>query len=81
MFFPLDLLATVPLGAALEGWPVVPRVAVVTLVLTPIMTYLLLPWVTRRLGWWLQVRRWRERRGQPAAGSSGFGPGPRHGSA
>jgi uncharacterized protein len=34
---------------------------VITLVLTPIMTYLLLPWITRRLGWYLQGRRWRGR--------------------
>jgi uncharacterized protein len=41
---------------------VVLRVAVVTLTLTPIMTYLLLPWVTVRLDWWLMGRRWSERR-------------------
>jgi uncharacterized protein len=41
---------------------VVLRVAVVTLTLTPIMTYLLLPWVTARLDWWLMGRRWSERR-------------------
>lgn len=50
------------LGALLAGWPVLPRITVLTLVLTPIMTYVLLPWVTRRLGWWLQGRRWRDRR-------------------
>ena len=33
--------------------PVVPRVLVTTLVLTPIMTYAVLPWVTRRLAPWL----------------------------
>lgn len=62
VFFPLNLLATVTLGVLLAGWPVVPRVAVVTLTLTPLMTYVLLPWVTRRLGWWLHGRRWRDRR-------------------
>jgi uncharacterized protein len=41
---------------------VVLRVAVVTLTLTPIMTYLLLPRVTARLDWWLLGRRWSERR-------------------
>jgi hypothetical protein len=32
-----------------------------TLTLTPIMVFLLLPWVTRRLQWWLHGRRWRDR--------------------
>lgn len=62
VFFPLNLLATVTLGALLADWPVVPRVAVITLALTPLMTYLLLPWITRTLGWWLRGRRWRDRR-------------------
>ena len=61
VFFPLNLLATVTLGVLLAGWPVVARVAAITLVLTPIMTYLLLPWITRTLGWWLRGRRWRDR--------------------
>jgi antibiotic biosynthesis monooxygenase (ABM) superfamily enzyme len=30
------------------------------------MTYLLLPWVTRRLEWWLHGRRWRDRHQVPA---------------
>jgi antibiotic biosynthesis monooxygenase (ABM) superfamily enzyme len=57
VFFPLNLLATVTLGRLLADADVVLRVAVMTLTLTPIMTYLLLPWVTRRLQWWLQGRR------------------------
>jgi hypothetical protein len=57
VFFPLNLLATVTLGRLLVDVDVVPRVAVTTLTLTPIMTYLLLPWVTRRLQWWLHGRR------------------------
>jgi hypothetical protein len=61
VFFPLNLLATVTLGELLAGWPVVLRVAAVTLTLTPIMTYALLPWITRRLGWWLEGRRFRDR--------------------
>ena len=61
VFFPVNLLATVTLGAALAGAHVVLRVLVVTLALTPVMTYLLLPWITARLQWWLQGRRWRER--------------------
>lgn len=61
VFFPLNLLATVTLGALLADVFVVVRVAVVTLTLTPLMTYLLLPWITRRLEWWLHGRRWRDR--------------------
>ncbi|MPQ99685.1 antibiotic biosynthesis monooxygenase [Modestobacter sp. I12A-02628] len=61
VFFPLNLLATVTLGHLLADWFVVWRVMVTTLVLTPLMTYLLLPWVTRRAEWWLHGRRWRDR--------------------
>jgi antibiotic biosynthesis monooxygenase (ABM) superfamily enzyme len=56
VFFPLNLLATVTLGALLTDANVVLRVAVMTLTLTPIMVFLLLPWVTRRLQWWLHGR-------------------------
>jgi antibiotic biosynthesis monooxygenase (ABM) superfamily enzyme len=56
VFFPLNLLATVTLGALLADANVVLRVAVMTLTLTPIMVFLLLPWVTRRLQWWLHGR-------------------------
>ena len=62
VFFPLNLLATVTLGRLLDGVPVVLRVAAVTLALTPVMTYALLPWITARLGWWLEGRRFRDRR-------------------
>ena len=62
VFFPLNLLATVTLGAWLADVHVVLRVAATTLTLTPVMTYLLLPWVTRRLEWWLHGRPWRQRR-------------------
>ncbi|MGY1702357.1 antibiotic biosynthesis monooxygenase [Geodermatophilus sp. SYSU D00766] len=63
VFYPLNLLATVTLGVWLADLPVALRVAVVTLTLTPLMTYLLLPWITRRLQWWLTGRPWRARRG------------------
>jgi uncharacterized protein len=59
VFFPLNLLATVTLGALLADVHVVLRVAVTTLALTPVMTYLLLPWITRRLEWWLRPARRR----------------------
>jgi hypothetical protein len=61
VFFPMNLLATVTLGRLLDDVPVVLRVAALTLTLTPVMTYLLLPWVTARLDWWLQGRRFRDR--------------------
>ena len=41
-------------GPAAGRHDVVLRVAVTTLTLTPIMTYLLLPWITRRLHRWLR---------------------------
>jgi uncharacterized protein len=53
VFFPLNLLATVTLGRLLADLPVVLRVGITTLALTPIMTYVLLPWMTRRLHRWL----------------------------
>ena len=31
-----------------------PRVLLSTVLMTPVMTYLVLPWLTGRLGWWLQ---------------------------
>lgn len=61
VFFPVSLLSTVTLGAWLADVPVVPRVAVLTLALTPVMTYVLLPWITARLDWWLRGRRLRDR--------------------
>jgi uncharacterized protein len=61
VFFPVNLLATVTLGRLLEDVHVVLRVLVVTLTLTPVMTYVFLPWVTSRREWWLQGRRLRNR--------------------
>ena len=71
VFYPLNLLATVtlwvwladvPVALRVAAVPVALRVAAVTLALTPLMTYVLLPWITRRLAWWLQGRSWRDRR-------------------
>ena len=62
VFFPLNLLMAVTLGVLIVDWPLVLRVLVTTIALTPLMTYVLLPWTTRRLEWWLQGRRWRDRR-------------------
>ncbi|MFE5670797.1 antibiotic biosynthesis monooxygenase [Agromyces sp. NPDC056523] len=54
-FFPVNLAFSL-LVAFVPGWEGVPlalRVLVTTLVLTPIMTYWVLPWVTRMLRGWL----------------------------
>jgi antibiotic biosynthesis monooxygenase (ABM) superfamily enzyme len=54
-FFPVNLVFTY-LMAPIPGWGELPiwlRVLVTTLVLTPIMTYAVLPWVTRSLRRWL----------------------------
>ncbi len=53
VFFPLSLTVTVALGALLPDLDVVPRVLGTTLLMTPVMTYVALPWMTRALGWWL----------------------------
>lgn len=55
-FFPLSLAVTLLLGAALPGLATVPRVLVSTVLMTPVMTYLVLPWLTRIFGWWLEGR-------------------------
>ncbi|MET4225377.1 antibiotic biosynthesis monooxygenase [Oerskovia enterophila] len=55
-FFPVNLAFTLLMSWAVPSFgelPVLPRVLVTTLVLTPIMTYAVLPWVTRRLAPWL----------------------------
>lgn len=52
-FFPLSLLTTLLLGAVAPDLHVVLRVLVSTLAMTPVMTYLALPFMTARLAWWL----------------------------
>jgi antibiotic biosynthesis monooxygenase (ABM) superfamily enzyme len=52
-FFPLSLLTTLLLGVVAPDLPVVLRVLVTTVVMTPVMTYLALPFMTARLAWWL----------------------------
>lgn len=54
-FFPVNLVFTY-LMDPIPGWgdlPIWLRVLVTTLVLTPVMTYWVLPWVTRSLRRWL----------------------------
>ncbi len=62
-FLPVNLAAQALLLPFIGGWPLVLRVLALTAVLIPVMTYLVLPVVTRRLQWWLEGRRgpWRRR--------------------
>jgi antibiotic biosynthesis monooxygenase (ABM) superfamily enzyme len=55
-FFPLSLGMTLFLAALLPDLATPLRVLLSTVLMTPIMTYLVLPWLTRRLGWWLEGR-------------------------
>lgn len=55
-FFPLSLLTSWTLGLLAPGLGLLPRVFVSTVVMTPVMTYLVLPQLTRRLEWWLHGR-------------------------
>ncbi|GAA1915404.1 antibiotic biosynthesis monooxygenase [Nocardioides hwasunensis] len=53
-FFPLSLAVNYVVGhTPLVDWPLVPRVLATIVVLTPLMTYVVLPWITRRMSWWL----------------------------
>jgi antibiotic biosynthesis monooxygenase (ABM) superfamily enzyme len=61
-FFPLSLTATLLTSRFLDGVPLAARVLLMTLCLTPLMTYLVLPRITRALHWWLHGQRapWRD---------------------
>ncbi len=52
-FFPTNLLFTWLLLPVTSDWPLVPRLFFMTVLLTPVMTYLVLPQVTRLLQPWL----------------------------
>ena len=54
VFFPLSLAANWVSGETLADLPLPLRVLVSVLVMTPLMTYVLLPWITRQMSWWLQ---------------------------
>lgn len=54
-FFPLSLVIGLLLSRFAPALPIVPRVLVTTLVMTPVMTYLVLPQLTRRLARWLHA--------------------------
>ncbi|MBC9732737.1 antibiotic biosynthesis monooxygenase [Nocardioides marmotae] len=56
VFYPLSVLVNW-LAAPVLGDVWLPlRVLVVVLVMTPVMTYVALPWMTRRMEWWLHGR-------------------------
>ena len=58
VFFPLSVLANWLSREYLADVVLPLRVLITVLAMTPVMTYLALPWITRQLQWWLQ--------GQPA---------------
>lgn len=53
IFFPLSLAAALVVGVVAPGLSVVPRVLATTVALTPVMTYVALPRMTRAMAWWL----------------------------
>lgn len=54
VFLPLSLASNGLSARYLADVPFVLRVLVSVVALTPVMTYLALPWITRRMEWWLQ---------------------------
>jgi antibiotic biosynthesis monooxygenase (ABM) superfamily enzyme len=63
VFFPLSAIASAGAARFLAGFPIVARTLVITLCMTPLMTYVALPWITRTLEWWLNGRPAPWRRG------------------
>ncbi len=58
VFFPLSLAANFVVGhTPVADWALPLRVLLTVLVMTPLMTYLFLPWITRKMAWWLHARR------------------------
>ena len=54
VFFPLSLAANFLLGRTpIVDWALPLRVLLTVLLMTPLMTYVLLPWITRKMAWWL----------------------------
>ena len=54
VFYPLSVLANWVAGHLVADWPLPLRVLAIVLVMTPVMTYFALPWVTKRMEWWLR---------------------------
>lgn len=57
VFYPLSLGANAGLGAVIPDWPLWARALVAVVLVTPVMTYLALPFVTRTLRPWLMRGR------------------------
>ena len=53
VFLPLSIVANAVALELLGGWPLVLRVLATVVVMTPLMTYVFLPWITRTLSGWL----------------------------
>ncbi len=53
VFYPLSLGANAALTPLIGEWPLALRVLVTVVAVTPVMTYLALPWITRALRPWL----------------------------
>lgn len=53
VFFPLSLASNWVSGHLIGDWLLPLRVLASVLVMTPLMTYLLLPWMTRKMAWFL----------------------------
>ena len=53
VFFPLSLAANVVASRTIADLVLPLRVLISVLVMTPLMTYLFLPWITRKMSWWL----------------------------
>lgn len=73
LFFPLSLLVNFLIKEFLGGLPLVLRVLAASVVMIPFMTYFGLPWITRRMEWFLQGRPapWRRKRSRPGDDHSG----------
>ncbi|WP_323791284.1 antibiotic biosynthesis monooxygenase [Nocardioides sp.] len=72
VFFPLSIVANWMANQLLDGVVLPLRVLATVLVMTPIMTYVALPWITRTMQWWLQGQPspWTRRRTARALESS-----------
>jgi antibiotic biosynthesis monooxygenase (ABM) superfamily enzyme len=53
VFFPLSLTANFVASRTIADLVLPLRVLISVLVMTPLMTYVFLPWITRKMSWWL----------------------------
>lgn len=53
VFFPLSLASNFVVARTIADVVLPLRVLISVLVMTPLMTYLFLPWITRKMAWWL----------------------------